>query len=61
MKYRDRIEMMIEQEMELGNIIIADNIFAEYEKGVSFSDLSIKYKMPIKKVKELIRRFGGIY
>ena len=58
MKYGDRIEKMIADEMTMGDVVVADNIYTEFKKGVSLSDLSIKYRKPVEKIKELISYFG---
>ena len=58
MDYAQRLENMIAKEMTIGDTIVADNIYTEFKKGVSFEDLSIKYQKSIEKVKEIIGIFG---
>ena len=58
MDYAQRLENMVAKEMTIGDTIVADNIYTEFKKGVSFEDLSTKYQKSIDKVKEIIGMFG---
>ena len=58
MKYGDRIEKMIAEEMTMGDVIVADNIYTEFKKEVSLSDLAIKYRKSIEDIKNILKYFG---
>ena len=45
-----KISDMVEKEMTMGDIMIADNIFVEYEKGVSIENLAVKYGKKLGKL-----------
>ena len=42
-KAYQKLSEMVDKEMSMGDIMVADNIFVEYEKGVSIENLAVKY------------------
>ena len=58
MDYAQRLENMIAKEMTVGDVVVADNIYTEFKKGVSIDDLVIKYAKPKEKIQDLIMQFG---
>ena len=52
------IKEMVEKNLTIGDIVIADNVFIEFKKNVSLEDLSIKYGKSISEIKDLLKNLG---
>lgn len=58
-KYKN-LSDMIEKNMTIGDIVIADNLYVEHSKGVSLQDLSTKYGKTVQEVKGILKSLGVI-
>ena len=54
-----KLSEMVEKEMSMGDIMIADNIFVEYEKGVSIENLAVKYGNTIEGITGILKSMGA--
>ena len=54
-----KLSEMVEKEMTIGDIVIADNIFVEYEKGVSIENLAIKYEKTSEEITGILKSMGA--
>ena len=54
-----KISDMVEKEMTMGDIMIADNIFVEYEKGVSIENLAVKYGKTTGEITGILKSMGA--
>ena len=55
-----KLKEMVEKNMTMGDIVIADNIYVEHSKGVSLQDLATKYGKTVQEVKDLLKSLGVI-
>ena len=58
-KAYQKLSEMVEKEMTIGDIVIADNIFVEYEKGVSIENLAIKYEKTVEEITGILKSMGA--
>ena len=56
----ENLSDMVAKDMTMGDIVIADNIYVENSKGVSLSDLSIKYGKSVDEIKAILKSLGVI-
>ena len=50
---------MVDKEMTMGDIMIADNVFVEYEKGVSIENLAVKYGKTVEEITGILKSMGA--
>ena len=55
-----KIKEMVEKNLTMGDIVIADNIYVEHSKGVSLQDLATKYGKTVQEIKDLLKSLGVI-
>ena len=55
-----KISDMVTKEMTMGDIVIADNIFVEYEKGVSIENLAVKYGNTVEGIIGILKSMGAV-
>ena len=54
-----KISEMVDKEMSMGDIVIADNVFVEYEKGVSIENLAVKYGKTVEEITGILKSMGA--
>ena len=54
-----KISEMVDKEMTMGDIVIADNVFVEYEKGVSVENLAVKYGKTAGEITGILKSMGA--
>ena len=59
-KAYENLSDMVEKNMSIGDIVIADNLYIEHSKGVSLQDLATKYGKTVQEVKGLLKSLGVI-
>lgn len=57
MNYSERLTHMVREDMTMGDIVVADNIYAEHKKGVSLEDLAVKYDKSAENIKLILSKF----
>ena len=55
--YED-IKNMVEKNMSLGDMVVADNICVEHYRGVSLKDLATKYQKTVDEIKGILKNAG---
>ena len=55
-----KLSEMVEKEMTMGDIMVADNIFVEYEKGVSIENLAVKYGNTVEGIIGILKSMGAV-
>ena len=59
MKAYQKLSEMVDKEMTMGDIMIADNVFVEYEKGVSIENLAVKYGKTTGEITGILKSMGA--
>ena len=59
MSYIKDYQKMVDKEMTIGDIVIADNIFTEYEKEVSIENLAVKYDKTVEEITGILKSMGA--
>ena len=59
MKAYQKLSEMVDKEMTMGDIMIADNVFVEYEKGVSIENLAVKYGKTVEEITGILKSMGA--
>ena len=54
-----KLSEMVDKEMTMGDIMIADNIFVEYEKEVSIENLAVKYGKTVEEITKILKSMGA--
>ncbi len=58
-KAYQKLSEMVDKEMSMGDIMVADNIFVEYEKGVSIENLAVKYGNTVEGIIGILKSMGA--
>ena len=58
-KAYQKLSEMVDKEMSMGDIMVADNIFVEYEKGVSIENLAVKYGKTVEEITGILKSMGA--
>ena len=56
----EKLTEMVDKNLTIGDIVVADNIYVEHSKGVSLQDLATKYGKTVQEVKDLLKSLGVI-
>ena len=59
MKAYQKLSEMVDKEMTMGDIMIADNIFVEHDKGVSIENLAVKYGKTVEEITVILKSMGA--
>ena len=55
-----KIKEMVEKELSIGDIVISDNLYYEFNNKVSIEDLSVKYQKTTDEIKAILKSLGVI-